>query len=368
MSKFTRPILLLCSVAVIGLTLIFASPDPIALDREPGTNELNFGAVEIQLSPETPDPQILTPHSINTLVGAFELTSHNERIQIDTLTFRNCVENPAGGCIGGAFAQDLVEHIKLRYPNRNGEIQTVTTKITDDAATFTDLDLLLLPEDPALVTITNDLIPSATSGAQLQWSLDAQTGPFHGHALSSGVEITESALDYVVSSAPITVRGSQPIISTTEPNTFTLAAEGDVELNGLTIGVDTTDQESTWSNCAQMAESFNLIWNDQVVSGTWRAHTLSGSTCQEQELAAYVTFRADESLAVPASGTQAIIEFQPRRDPTPGDNITLSLPFQEQLSALRFKLNAVTWTDSIAGEIDGSYVQTLPIFWDTTAF
>lgn len=368
MSKFTRPILLLGSVAIIGLTFIFASPDPIALDRDPQSNELSFGAIEIQLSPETPDPQILTPHTINTVVGAFELTSHNERIQVDTLTFRNCVENPGGGCIGGAFADDLVETIKLRYPNRNGEVQTVTTQIIDDAATFQNLDLLLLPEDPALVTLVNDLAPSATSGAQLQWVLDAQTGPLHAHALSSGVEITEASLEYTVASAPITVRGSQPVIQDAGQNRFSISSEGNAELNSFTIAIDTTDQESNWSTCAQIAESFTFIWNGEPVDGTWTAHTMSGSVCSEQEPAAYVSFRADDPLTLSSTPVQAEVSFTPRRETASGDNIALSLPFQEQLSALRFKLNAITWTDGIVGEIDGSYVQSLPVFWDATAF
>lgn len=368
MSKLTRPILLLGSVIVIGLTFIFASPDPIALDREPDQNELSFGAIEIQLSPETPDPQILTPHTLNTVVGAFELTSRNERIQVDTLTFRNCVENPAGGCIGGAFANDIVETIKLRYPNRNGEIQTVTTQIIDDAATFNDLDLLLLPDDPALVTLTNDIAPTASSGAQLQWTLDAQTGPVHAHALSSGVEITEASLDYVVASAPITVRSSQPIIQDAGQNSFSITSEGDGQLSGVTIAIDATDQELTWSTCAQMAESFTLIWNGEPLEGIWNAHTMSGSTCSEQEPAAYVSFRADDLLSLSSSPIQAEISFNPRREPAAGDSVALSIPFQEQVSALRFKLNAITWSDGIAGEIDGSHIQSLPIFWDATTF
>lgn len=372
MKNIGRKIVLLASVAIIVVTLVVSTPGPVAVEQSTEPLITEFGSLDIALSPETPDPQLLTAGAKNITVAAFELTSYGERVQIDTLTVRNCVKGNDGNCTGDTNAGALVENVRLRYPNRNGEIQTTSATLEDDVLTFSGLDLLLLPDEPEMITLSHDVREDITqSGAQIQWSLNGVDGPIHARGLTSGQELTQEDIGVEIFAAPMTVYRSQPIIEPLETNdllAFSVFADGsDLTWSGVTFKIDTHDESNTdWNTCKGLRSAFSLLSSGVAVKGAWQMHTLSGGTCDSDEQAFYISLSNVEERILEGELREYTLTM--KQPDAPGDFITASLPFQEELSALRFKLNAITWSDGHATDIDGSFVRTIPLFGKAVQF
>lgn len=348
---------------------------------------------------------LLLPSTTNAPAGGFALVGRGDMYVVDTITFTNCVATAdtdgdcadAGEVVGDSSG---IQSAMLQYTDKSGITHTSTAVPVGDTVSFTGLALGVpkgIAANVSLFVTTNDFSTAGvSSGAQVQYNLNAISETFSGTSITHGVAITQKQVRRNALGTVMTERYSRPevVVSSSSPSgtlsipgvagellRFTVAADSvnDVYMTGGAVKVSVSDNDGTgWADCAAWGASGADIVNRSTGDSTlFTAYDTSGAPCAAGNTVGYFVFSVPLSGSASDMGTvlagstatySVYTDFDMGIGST-GDMIRASIPDEGELDALGVSFNAFTWNDGVAtSDIDGTDVADIPVLGNSLLF
>jgi len=375
------------------------------------------GNLEAFLDSSSPADSIILGSTTGMEVGVWRFVATGEDFTIDTMQFDNGGED------------SVVDTVHLNCEDVGGNSLIYSGYLSDSRIVFNGLDCYAEEGNEALVSISldTDRVDSYNDGEFVQMVFNATEGDFEAIGMSSGTTFDETDLAQILPANNFTLYTTKPTVTLssgspsgagiipgfTETLRFNVAADsrGDVELEGLTFKVNSTDENASgWNNCENLGSGtkWNLYDAEDFStplggSSDWffLDDSVYDDACTIGENLNYVIFSLNagspsETIVIPAGSTTT---FVLKTDTTGAsavsdDSFRIDIPGESTAEDLaedcvdgtgdecytfdfidssddgvdEETLRSLVWGDGILDELDGSLIQSLPIYGGTITY
>lgn len=158
------------------------------------------GALTIEVSPETPEEDILVAGTSNVVASTFDFRSGNEDFVVESLSINNRQSGVEANDLGDY--DNNIDSITLHYPNQLGGLETKTAFLVNGTASFSDMNFYIGEDEEETLQVLANLNPiseGASSGELVRLNLAFNN--FEAVAQSSGETYTAAKMDASVDAA-----------------------------------------------------------------------------------------------------------------------------------------------------------------------
>lgn len=350
------------------------------------------GTLSASLSGTTPSADIALAGTPLVNTASYVFTATNEPFTIQTLTLKNVGDDQA------------IQAVKIKYLDQLGATVVRSAMLSNHSAKFTGLNMYVpagassssvvdVAVDTAPITATSPARSNMTFGFDLDFGT---TGGFIATARTSGRVITGAWLESNLHANTMVLRKTRPAftLSTSSPSGTTaptqpgafaevlrfnvnVAPGGFVKLNRVMIQLSSSDAGGTgWNRCGAGKLGSGARWQLKNLSnGVTEMFSdaaflaVDGTPCGRSTApVGFAALGISDVILPQSSSATTFALFLDTSGASTDDIIQASIP--SELTANTIVFPAILWDDADTGatNINGTYIQALPITGHTLSF